>query len=133
MHEVPTDAPIEDKPSIEITRFVDVEGRALAAAEFGLLDAKTIEEYGFVSVSDANGVRTYVYKPKTHTQTALGTENSDQKSSVIVEHSETSPVLSRVSKHTLPNTGSTNSSFLGAAVISLLASFGLLHSKKEKK
>ena len=133
VHEVPTDAPIEDKPSIEITRFVDVEGRALAAAEFGLLDAKTIEEYGFVSVSDANGVRTYVYKPKTHTQTALGTENSDQKSSVIVEHSETSPVLSRVSKHTLPNTGSTNSSFLGAAVISLLASFGLLHSKKEKK
>ena len=133
VHEVPTDAPIEDKPSIEITRFVDVEGRALAAAEFGLLDAKTIEEYGFVSVSDANGVRTYVYKPKTYTQTALGTENSDQKSSVIVEHSETSPVLSRVSKHTLPNTGSTNSSFLGAAVISLLASFGLLHSKKEKK
>ena len=133
VHEVPTDAPIEDKPSIEITRFVDVEGRALAAAEFGLLDAKTIEEYGFVSVSDANGVRTYVYKPKTYTQTALGTENSDQKSSVIVEHSETSPVLSRVSKHTLPNTGSTNSSFLGAAVISLLASFGLLHSKKERK
>ena len=133
VHEVPKDAPIEDKPSIEITRFVDVEGRPLAAAEFGLLDAKTIEEYGFVSVSDANGVRTYVYKPKTHTQTPLGTETSEQKSSVMVEHSETSPVLSRVSKHTLPNTGSAPSSFLGAAVISLLASVGLLHSKKERK
>ena len=133
VHEVPKDAPVEDKPSIEITRFVDVEGRPLAAAEFGLLDAKTIEEYGFVSVSDANGVRTYVYKPKTHTQTPLGTETSEQKSSVMVEHSETSPVLSRVSKHTLPNTGSAPSSFLGAAIISLLASVGLLHSKKERK
>ena len=133
VHEVPKDAPVEDKPTIEITRFVDVEGRPLAAAEFGLLDAKAIEEYGFVSVSDANGVRTYVYKPKTHTQTPLGTETSEQKSSVMVEHSETSPVLSRVSKHTLPNTGSAPSSFLGAAVISLLASVGLLHSKKERK
>ena len=133
VHEVPKDAPVEDKPSIEITRFVDVEGRPLAAEEFGLLDAKTIEEYGFVSVSDANGVRTYVYKPKTHTQTPLGTETSEQKSPVRVENSETTPVLSRVSKHTLPNTGSTPSSFLGEAVISLLASFGLLHSKKERK
>ena len=133
VHEVPKDAPVEDKPSIEITRFVDVEGRPLAAAEFGLLDAKTIEEYGFVSVSDANGVRTYVYKPKTHTQTPLGTETSAQKSPARVENSETSPVLSRVSKHTLPNTGSAPSSFLGAAVISLLASFGLLHFKKERK
>ncbi|MBZ2022088.1 MucBP domain-containing protein, partial [Streptococcus sanguinis] len=133
VHEVPKDAPVEDKPSIEITRFVDVEGRPLAAEEFGLLDAKTIEEYGFVSVSDANGVRTYVYKPKTHTQTPLGTETSEQKSPVRVENSETSPVLSRVSKHQLPNTGNTNSSFLGAAIISLLASFGLLHSKKERR
>ena len=133
VHEVPKDAPVEDKPSIEITRFVDVEGRPLAAEEFGLLDAKTIEEYGFVSVSDANGVRTYVYKPKTHTQTPLGTETSEQKSPVRVENSETSPVLSRVSKHQLPNTGNTNSSFLGAAIISLLASVGLLHSKKERK
>ena len=133
VHEVPTDAPVEDKPSIEITRFVDVEGRPLAAEEFGLLDAKTIEEYGFVSVSDANGVRTYVYKPKTHTQTPLGTETSEQKSPVRVENSETSPVLSRVSKHQLPNTGNTNSSFLGAAIISLLASFSLLYSKKERK
>ena len=133
VHEVPKDAPVEDKPSIEITRFVDVEGRPLAAEEFGLLDAKAIEEYGFVSVSDANGVRTYIYKPKTQTQTPLGTETSAQKSPARLENSETSPVLSRVSKHTLPNTGSTNSSFLGAAVISLLASFGLLHSKKEKK
>ena len=133
VHEVPKDAPVEDKPSTEITRFVDVEGRPLAAEEFGLLDAKTIEEYGFVSVSDANGVRTYVYKPKTHTQTPLGTETSEQKSSVRVENSETSPVLSRVSKHQLPNTGNTNSSFLGAAIISLLASVGLLHSKKERK
>ena len=133
VHEVPKDAPVEDKPSIEITRFVDVEGRPLAAAEFGLLDAKTIEEYGFVSVSDANGVRTYVYKPKTHIQTALGTETSEQKSPARVENSETSPVLSRVSKHTLPNTGSAPSSFLGAAVVSLLASFGLLHSKKERR
>jgi len=133
VHEVPKDAPVEDKPSIEITRFVDVEGRPLAAAEFGLLDAKTIEEYGFVSVSDANGVRTYVYKPKTHIQTALGTETSEQKSPARVENSETSPVLSRVSKHTLPNTGSAPSSFLGEAVVSLLASFGLLHSKKERR
>ena len=133
VHEVPKDAPVEDKPSIEITRFVDVEGRPLAAEEFGLLDAKTIEEYGFVSVSDANGVRTYVYKPKTNTQTPLGTETSEQKSLVRVENSETSPVLSRVSKHQLPNTGNTNSSFLGAAIISLLASVGLLHSKKERK
>ena len=133
VHEVPKDAPVEDKPSIEITRFVDVEGRPLAAEEFGLLDAKTIEEYGFVSVSDANGVRTYVYKPKTNTQTPLGTETSEQKSLVRVENSETSPVLSRVSKHQLPNTGSAPSSFLGAAVISLLASFGLLHSKKERR
>lgn len=133
VHEVPKDAPVEDKPSIEITRFVDVEGRPLAAAEFGLLDAKTIEEYGFVSVSDANGVRTYVYKPKTHIQTALGTEISEQKSPVRVENSETTPVLARVSKHQLPNTGSKNSSFLGAAIISLLASFSLLYSKKEQK
>ena len=133
VHEVPKDAPVEDKPSIEITRFIDVEGRPLAAEEFGLLDAKTIEEYGFVSVSDANGVRTYVYKPKTNTQTPLGTETSEQKSLVRVENSETSPVLSRVSKHQLPNTGNTNSSFLGAAIISLLASVGLLHSKKERK
>ncbi|WP_295345723.1 MucBP domain-containing protein [uncultured Streptococcus sp.] len=133
VHEVPKDAPVEDKTSIEITRFVDVEGRPLAAEEFGLLDAKTIEEYGFVSVSDANGVRTYVYKPKTNTQTPLGTETSEQKSLVRVENSETSPVLSRVSKHQLPNTGNTNSSFLGAAIISLLASVGLLHSKKERK
>ena len=133
VHEVPKDAPVEDKPSIEITRFVDVEGRPLAAEEFGFLDAKTIEEYGFVSVSDANGVRTYVYKPKTNTQTPLGTETSEQKSLVRVENSETSPVLSRVSKHQLPNTGNTNSSFLGAAIISLLASVGLLHSKKERK
>ena len=133
VYEVPKDAPVEDKPSIEITRFVDVEGRPLAAEEFGLLDAKAIEEYGFVSVSDANGVRTYVYKPKTHTQTALGTETSEQKSPARVENSETTPVLSRVSKHQLPNTGNTNSSFLGAAIISLLASVGLLHSKKERK
>ena len=133
VHEVPSDAPVEDKPSIEITRFVDVEGRPLAAEEFGLLDAKAIEEYGFVSVSDANGVRTYIYKPKTNTQTPLGTETSEQKSLVRVENSETSPVLSRVSKHQLPNTGNTNSSFLGAAIISLLASIGLLHSKKERK
>lgn len=133
VHEVPKDAPVEDKPSIEMTRFVDVEGRPLAAAEFGLLDAKAIEEYGFVSVSDANGVRTYVYKPKTHTQTALGTETSEQRSPVKVENSETTPVLSRVSKHQLPNTGNKNSSFLGATVISFLASFGLLHSKKERK
>ena len=133
VHEVPKDAPVEDKPSIEITRFVDVEGRPLAAEEFGLLDAKTIEDYGFVSVSDANGVRIYVYKPKTHTQTPLGTETSEQKSPVRVENSETTPVLSRVSKHQLPNTGNTNSSFLGAAIISLLASVGLLNSKKERK
>ena len=133
VHEVPSEAPIVDKPAIEITRFVDVEGRPLAAEEFGLLDAKTIEEYGFVSVSDANGVRTYVYKPKMHTQTPLGTETSEQKSPVRVEKSETSPVLSRVSKHQLPNTGNTNSSFLGAAIISLLASFSLLYSKKERK
>ena len=133
VHEVPKDAPVEDKPTIEITRFVDVEGRPLAAAEFGLLDAKAIEEYGFVSVSDANGVRTYIYKPKTQSQTPLGTETSAQKSPARLENSETSPVLSRVSKHTLPNTGSAPSSFLGAAVISLLASVGLLHSKKERK
>ena len=133
VHEVPKDAPVEDKPTIEITRFVDVEGRPLAAAEFGLLDAKSIEEYGFVSVSDANGVRTYIYKPKTQSQTPLGTETSAQKSPARLENSETSPVLSRVSKHTLPNTGSAPSSFLGAAVISLLASVGLLHSKKERK
>ena len=43
VHEVPKDAPVEDKFSIEITRFVDVEGRPLAAEEFGLLDAKAIE------------------------------------------------------------------------------------------
>ena len=133
VHEVPKDAPVEDKPSIEITRFVDVEGRPLAAEEFGLLDAKDFEKYGFVSVADANGVRTYVYKPKTHTQTPLGTETSEQKSPVRVENSETTPVLSRVSKHQLPNTGNTNSSFLGAAIISLLASIGLLHSKKERR
>ena len=133
VHELPIDAPIVDKPAIEITRFLDVDGRPLAAAEFGLLDAKTIEEYGFVSVSEANGVRTYVYKPKTHTQTPLGTETSEQKSPVMVENPETSSVLSRVSKHQLPNTGNTNSSFLGAAIISLLASFSLLYSKKERK
>ena len=133
VHEVPKDAPIVDKPAIEITRFLDVDGRPLAAAEFGLLDAKNLEEYGFVSVSEANGVRTYVYAPKTKTQIAFGTETSEQKSPVRVENSETTPVLSRVSKHTLPNTGNTNSSFLGAAIISLLASVGLLHSKKERK
>ena len=133
VHEVPKDAPVEDKPSIEITRFVDVEGRPLAAEEFGLLDAKDFEKYGFVSVTDANGVRTYVYAPKTKTQIALGTETSEQKSPARVENSETTPVLSRVSKRQLPNTGNTNSSFLGAAIISLLASFSLLYSKKERK
>ena len=133
VHELPTDAPILDKPAIEITRFLDVDGRPLAAAEFGLLDAKDFEKYGFVSVTDANGVRTYVYAPKTKTQIALGTEISEQKSPVRVENSETTPVLSRVSKHQLPNTGNTNSSFLGAAIISLLASVGLLHFKKERK
>ena len=133
VHELPTDAPIVDKPAIEITLFLDVDGRPLAAAEFGLLDAKNFEKYGFVSVTEANGVRTYVYVPKTNTQIALGTETSEQKSPVKVENSETTPVLSRVSKHQLPNTGNTNSSFLGAAIISLLASVGLLHSKKERK
>ena len=133
VHELPTDAPIVDKPAIEITRFLDVDGRPLAAAEFGLLDAKDFEKYGFVSVTDANGVRTYVYAPKTKTQIALGTEISEQKSPVRVENSETTPVLARVSKHQLPNTGSKNSSFLGAAIISLLASFSLLYSKKEQK
>lgn len=133
VHELPTDAPILDKPAIEITRFLDVDGRPLAAAEFGLLDAKDFEKYGFVSVTDANGVRTYVYAPKTKTQIALGTEISEQKSPVRVENSETTPVLSRVSKHQLPNTGNKNSSFLGAAIISLLASVGLLHFKKERK
>ena len=133
VHELPSDAPIVDKPAIEITRFLDVDGRPLAAAEFGLLDAKNLEEYGFVSVTEANGVRTYVYAPKTKTQIALGTETSEQKSPAKVENSETSPVLSRVSKHQLPNTGNTNSSFLGAAIISLLASVGLLHSKKERR
>ncbi|EGC24976.1 MucBP domain-containing protein [Streptococcus sanguinis] len=133
VHEVPTDAPVEDKPSIEITRFVDVEGRPLAAEEFGLLDAKDFEKYGFVSVTDANGVRTYVYAPKTKTQISLVAETSEQKSPVRVENSETTPVLSRVSKHQLPNTGNKNSSFLGAAIISLLASFGLLHYKKERR
>ena len=133
VHELPSDAPIVDKPAIEITRFLDVDGRPLAAAEFGLLDAKDFEKYGFVSVTDANGVRTYVYAPKTKTQIALGTEISEQKSPVRVENSETTPVLARVSKHQLPNTGSKNSSFLGAAIISLLASFSLLYSKKEQK
>ena len=133
VHELPTDAPIVDKPAIEITLFLDVDGRPLAAAEFGLLDAKNFEKYGFVSVTEANGVRTYVYVPKTNTQIASGTETSEQKSPVKVENSETTPVLSRVSKHQLPNTGNTNSSFLGAAIISLLASVGLLHSKKERK
>ena len=133
VHELPSDAPIVDKPAIEITRFLDVDGRPLAAAEFGLLDAKDFEKYGFVSVTDANGVRTYVYAPKTKTQRALGTEISEQKSPVRVENSETTPVLARVSKHQLPNTGSKNSSFLGAAIISLLASFSLLYSKKEQK
>ena len=133
VHELPTDAPIVDKPAIEITLFLDVDGRPLAAAEFGLLDAKNFEKYGFVSVTEANGVRTYVYVPKTNTQIALGTETSEQKSPVKVENSETTPVLSRVSKHQLPNTGNTNSSFLGAAIISLLASVGLLHSKKERR
>ena len=133
VHELPSDAPIVDKPAIEITRFLDVDGRPLAAAEFGLLDAKDFEKYGFVSVTDANGVRTYVYAPKTKTQIALGTEISEQKSPVRVENSETTPVLARVSKHQLPNTGSKNSSFLGAAIISLLASFGLLHYKKERR
>lgn len=133
VHELPSDAPIVDKPAIEITRFLDVDGRPLAAAEFGLLDAKDFEKYGFVSVTDANGVRTYVYAPKTKTQIALGTEISEQKSPVRVENSETTSVLARVSKHQLPNTGSKNSSFLGAAIISLLASFSLLYSKKEQK
>ena len=133
VYEVPKDAPVEDKPAIEITRFLDVDGRPLAAAEFGLLDAKDFEKYGFVSVTDANGVRTYVYAPKTKAQIALGTETSEQKSPARVENSETTPVLSRVSKHQLPNTGNTNSSFLGAAIISLLASVGLLNSKKERK
>lgn len=133
VHELPTDAPNVDKPAIEITRFLDVDGRPLAVAEFGLLDAKNFEKYGFVSVTEANGVRTYIYKPKTQSQTPLGTETSAQKSPARLENSETSPVLSRVSKHTLPNTGSAPSSFLGAAVISLLASVGLLHSKKERK
>ena len=133
VHELPTDAPIVDKPAIEITLFLDVDGRPLAAAEFGLLDAKNFEKYGFVSVTEANGVRTYVYVPKTNTQIAFVTETSEQKSPVKVENSETTPVLSRVSKHQLPNTGNTNSSFLGAAIISLLASVGLLHSKKERK
>jgi von willebrand factor-binding protein, putative len=133
VHELPTDAPIVDKPAIEITRFLDVDGRPLAAAEFGLLDAKDFEKYGFVSVTDANGVRTYVYAPKTKTQITLGTETSEQKSPARVENSETTPVLSRVSKHQLPNTGNKNSSFLGATVISFLASIGLLHSKKERR
>ena len=133
VHELPTDAPILDKPAIEITRFLDVDGRPLAAAEFGLLDAKDFEKYGFVSVTDANGVRTYVYAPKTKVQISLVAETSEQKSPVRVENSETTPVLSRVSKHQLPNTGNTNSSFLGAAIISLLASFSLLYSKKERK
>ena len=133
VHELPTDAPIVDKPAIEITRFIDVDGRPLAAAEFGLLDAKDFEKYGFVSVTDANGVRTYVYAPKTKVQISLVAETSEQKSPVRVENSETTPVLSRVSKHQLPNTGNTNSSFLGAAIISLLASFSLLYSKKERK
>lgn len=133
VHEVPSDAPTVDKPTIEITRFLDIDGRPLAAAEFGLLDAKAIEEYGLVSVTEANGVRTYVYVPKTNTQITLGTEISEQKSPARVENSETTPVLSRVSKHKLPNTGSSNSSFLGAAIISLLASFSLLYSKKERK
>ena len=133
VHELPSDAPIVDKPAIEITRFLDVDGRPLAAAEFGLLDAKDFEKYGFVSVTDANGVRTYVYAPKTKTQISLVAETSEQKSPVRVENSETTPVLSRVSKHQLPNTGNKNSSFLGAAIISLLASFSLLYSKKERK
>ena len=133
VHEVPSDAPTVDKPTIEITRFLDIDGRPLAAAEFGLLDAKAIEEYGLVSVTEANGVRTYVYVPKTNTQITLGTEISEQKSPARVENSETTPVLSQVSKHKLPNTGSSNSSFLGAAITSLLASFSLLYSKKERK
>ena len=133
VHELPTDAPNVDKPAIEITRFLDVDGRPLAVAEFGLLDAKNFEKYGFVSVTEANGVRTYVYAPKTNTQISLVAETSEQKSPVRVENSETTPVLSRVSKHQLPNTGNKNSSFLGAAIISLLASFGLLHSKKERR
>ncbi len=133
VHEVPSDAPTVDKPTIEITRFLDIDGRPLAAAEFGLLDAKAIEEYGLVSVTEANGVRTYVYVPKTNTQITLGTEISEQKSPARVENSETTPVLSQVSKHKLPNTGSSNSSFLGAAITSLLASFSLLYFKKERK
>ena len=133
VHELPTDAPNVDKPAIEITRFLDVDGRPLAVAEFGLLDAKNFEKYGFVSVTEANGVRTYVYAPKTNTQISLVAETSEQKSPVRVENSETTPVLSRVSKHQLPNTGNKNSSFLGAAIISLLASFGLLHYKKERR
>ena len=133
VHEVPSDAPTVDKPTIEITHFLDIDGRPLAAAEFGLLDAKAIEEYGLVSVTEANGVRTYVYVPKTNTQITLGTEISEQKSPARVENSETTPVLSQVSKHKLPNTGSSNSSFLGAAITSLLASFSLLYSKKERK
>ena len=59
--EIPNDAPVTDKPELQVTRYVDESGKEIKDMDKGLQPKANISGYTYNHTDDVPGVRTHVY------------------------------------------------------------------------
>ena len=60
--EVPNEAPVTDKPELQVTRYVDESGKEIKDMDKGLQPKADISGYTYDHTDEVPGVRTHVYK-----------------------------------------------------------------------
>ena len=145
--EIPNEAPVTDKPELQVTRYVDESGKEIKDMDKGLQPKADIAGYTYDHTDEVPGVRTHVYKvipetpkvPETPKheepkvpETPKREEPNVPETRVPETPKATQPVASTTTKE-LPHTG--DMSEIGTTILGMWSLMGasLLVAGKKRK
>ena len=76
--EIPNEAPVTDKPELQVTRYVDESGKEIKDMDKGLQPKANISGYTYDHTDEVPGVRTHVYKVIPETPKVPETPKHDE-------------------------------------------------------
>ena len=145
--EIPNEAPVTDKPELQVTRYVDESGKEIKDMDKGLQPKADISGYTYDHTDEVPGVRTHVYKVIPETPKVPETPKHEEpkvpetpkreepkvpETRVPETPKATQPVASTTTKE-LPHTG--DMSEIGTTILGMWSLMGasLLVAGKKRK
>ena len=145
--EIPNEAPVTDKPELQVTRYVDESGKEIKDMDKGLQPKADISGYTYDHTDEVPGVRTHVYKvipetpkvPETPKHEEPKVPETPKREEPKVPETQipetpkaTQPVASTTTKE-LPHTG--DMSEIGTTILGMWSLMGasLLVAGKKRK